>query len=132
MRKLLSPTLAQLNDQIVAFMCPGCRTTHHLPIAGAGAWGYNGKPEAPTFTPSVLVRWGCKVSGAKLRPDGKCAACEEAKAEGEPSMCGACHSFVTDGQIQFLGDCTHDLAGQTVPLPPLPQWLVDECKETQP
>lgn len=28
-----------------------------------------------------------------------------------------CHSFITDGQIQFLNDCTHPLAGQTVPLP---------------
>ena len=28
-----------------------------------------------------------------------------------------CHSFVTDGRIQFLGDCTHKLAGQTVDLP---------------
>ena len=30
-----------------------------------------------------------------------------------------CHSFVTDGRIQFLGDCTHDLAGHTVELPDL-------------
>jgi hypothetical protein len=29
-----------------------------------------------------------------------------------------CHSFVTDGRIQFLGDCTHHPVGQTVPLPP--------------
>ena len=29
----------------------------------------------------------------------------------------ACHSFVTDGRIQFLTDSTHTLAGQTVPLP---------------
>jgi hypothetical protein len=28
-----------------------------------------------------------------------------------------CHSFITDGRIQFLGDCTHRLAGQTVPIP---------------
>ena len=28
-----------------------------------------------------------------------------------------CHSFVTDGRIQFLADCTHPLAGQTVDLP---------------
>jgi hypothetical protein len=27
-----------------------------------------------------------------------------------------CHTFVTDGQIQYLGDCTHALAGQTVDL----------------
>jgi hypothetical protein len=31
-----------------------------------------------------------------------------------------CHSFVVDGRIQFLGDCTHHLAGQTVDLPPWP------------
>jgi hypothetical protein len=28
-----------------------------------------------------------------------------------------CHSFVTDGRIQFLGDCTHALANQTFDLP---------------
>ena len=25
-----------------------------------------------------------------------------------------CHSFVNDGQVQFLDDCTHELAGQTL------------------
>jgi hypothetical protein len=34
-----------------------------------------------------------------------------------PFTCQRCHSFLVDGQIQFLGDCTHALAGQTVPLP---------------
>jgi hypothetical protein len=28
-----------------------------------------------------------------------------------------CHSFVKDGQIQFLGDCFHTLKGKTVDLP---------------
>ena len=28
-----------------------------------------------------------------------------------------CHSFVRAGQIEFLGDCTHEFAGQTVPMP---------------
>lgn len=28
-----------------------------------------------------------------------------------------CHSFVRDGQIQYLGDCTHEYAGKTVDLP---------------
>ena len=31
-----------------------------------------------------------------------------------------CHSFVTDGKIRFLGDSTHKLKGQTVPLTPPP------------
>lgn len=34
---------------------------------------------------------------------------------------GECHSYVTDGQIQFLTDSKHGLAGQTVPLPPFPK-----------
>jgi hypothetical protein len=27
-----------------------------------------------------------------------------------------CHIFVTDGKIEFLSDCEHALAGQTVPM----------------
>jgi hypothetical protein len=30
-----------------------------------------------------------------------------------------CHSFITDGKIEFLSDCTHSLAGQTVELKPV-------------
>ena len=33
------------------------------------------------------------------------------------NIVGYCHSIVTDGKIQFLADCTHALAGQTVDLP---------------
>ena len=29
----------------------------------------------------------------------------------------ACHSFITKGKIQFLGDCWHELKNQTVELP---------------
>ena len=31
-----------------------------------------------------------------------------------------CHHFIRDGKIQFLGDCTHALRGQTVDLPDIP------------
>jgi len=37
-----------------------------------------------------------------------------------------CHSFVRDGRIEFLSDCTHALKGQTVDLPDLPDWLFGE------
>lgn len=40
-----------------------------------------------------------------------------------------CHSYVKAGRWEFLGDCTHDLAGQTVPMVPLPDWLVREGLE---
>lgn len=92
--------LRQGEDGALLFWCPGCDGAHQVKVGpGAGPrWGYNGNPEAPTFTPSVLVRY-----------DGADAD----TLNGIPSVC---HSFVTDGQIQFLGDCTHALAGQTVPL----------------
>ena len=28
-----------------------------------------------------------------------------------------CHSFIKDGNIQYLNDCTHKLAGQTIEIP---------------
>ncbi len=33
------------------------------------------------------------------------------------NVVGYCHSLVRDGMIQFLSDCTHKLAGQTVEIP---------------
>jgi hypothetical protein len=80
------------------FRCPGCRSGHVIPTGqGVGPrWSWNGDAHRPTFKPSILVR----------RPD----------PDGELPE-DVCHSFVRDGQIQFLNDCTHALAGQTVPLP---------------
>jgi hypothetical protein len=40
----------------------------------------------------------------------------DAGRDGAPPA--VCHSFVTDGRIQLLGDCTHSMASQTVDLPP--------------
>lgn len=48
--------------------------------------------------------------------DGEWTGKWELDASGNP-VPYTCHSFVTDGRIQFLGDCTHSLAGQTVDLP---------------
>ena len=84
------------------FHCPGCEHTHALNSHPNGpSWAYNGDPARPTFTPSVLVtaRW------SQQEPDWKD---------------DVCHSFVTDGRIQFLSDCTHKLAGQTVDFPEWP------------
>lgn len=98
----------------VAFMCPGCKELHQVSIGeGAGPrWGFNGEYDRPTFTPSVLMR------GNKLIRDeaGKWTGEWECDAAGDP-VPFVCHSFVRGGQIQFLSDCTHALAGQTVELP---------------
>lgn len=69
--------------------CPGCDEVHALDER----WTFNDNFERPTFTPSLLCR-------------------------GERPEPFVCHSFITDGRIQFLSDCTHALAGQTVDLPP--------------
>ena len=98
------------SDYGISFRCPGCGDTHAVPTTGPKAWGYNGSLERPTLTPSVLVRSGHYAPHWK-QGDG----CWCGKDYG--FSCYVCHSFVTDGRIQFLGDCTHALAGQTVDLP---------------
>lgn len=108
----------------LTFYCPGCKDTHTIRIGdGAGpGWAYNGNADNPTFTPSVLVRTGHYCNPGQQPGDCACDYQERYPDEGPwPWPCGICHSFVTNGQIQFLSDCTHELAGQTVPLPDLPE-----------
>ena len=82
------------------FDCPGCGSYHGVWTTEkndrSAVWSFNGNMEKPTFSPSILVRWT--------------RTCPEIKDM-------VCHSFVTDGMIQYLSDCTHKLAGQTVELP---------------
>jgi hypothetical protein len=58
---------------------------------GTGCWTWNGSTTAPTLRPSVLT------TAHDYR----------------------CHSWINDGAAQFLGDCSHDMRGQTVPLNPV-------------
>lgn len=53
-------------------------------------WKWNGSLTAPTFYPSMALRGG----GGSI-----------------------CHFFVTDGKIQFQGDCTHAFKDKTLDLP---------------
>lgn len=79
------------------FFCPGCQSPHGPDTS----WSFNGDVDRPTLRPSVLVT--------------------------QPPTPMRCHSFVTDGRIEFLSDCTHSLAGQTVDLPDWPaSWDVRE------
>ena len=89
-----------------SFWCPGCAEAHSLRVGQSG-WSFNDNVDAPTFQPSVLVT-------RRVPPP----------REPDDPPDRICHSFVTDGRVQFLGDCTHALAGQTVPLPewPLSDW----------
>ena len=92
----------------IAHWCPGCNDIHEFAISGknsSGAqWSWDGNAEAPTCNPSMNIRANT--------PDMK----------GYNSCAGSlvCHYFLKGGQIQFLGDSTHILKGQIVPLPDFP------------
>ncbi len=83
----------------VRFDCPGCNETHVLPTKpeSPSGWEFNGDLERPTLAPSILVHACVAKDGRELTP--------------------RCHSYVRDGKIEFLADCTHALRGQTVELP---------------
>lgn len=105
------PRAAATEGGRVLFWCPGCQEGHSITV---GTWSWNGSLERPTFSPSVLIRgnqWPREEYPEHWKPR------HPDVAPGDDTVC---HTFVTDGRIQFLGDCTHVLAGQTVDLPDWP------------
>jgi hypothetical protein len=76
--------------------CPACSEPHQCDER----WTFNGDKERPTFRASVLVHEVDKEDYHRPR----------------------CHSYVTDGRIEYLGDCTHAMKGQTVDLPDTDSW----------
>lgn len=109
-------------DGGVGFWCPGCEEMHQIKTA---MWQWNGDVNRPTFSPSVLVTSGHFVVGSPHPDTCWCTYNREHPNNPAPFKCGRCHSFVRDGQIQFLGDCTHALANQTVDVPDLPEHMRD-------
>lgn len=96
----------------LTWYCPGCKSDHGVPVPpNQRAWQWNGSLNAPTLSPSVVVTSGHYIAGHK----GDCW-CNFKSEDGTPAPfgCSRCHCFVRDGRIEFLGDCSHDHAGQTV------------------
>ena len=119
----LSKLLRGTEGNGLMFWCPGCDGAHRITYGdGSGphpCWTWNGDADKPTFTPSILVR------GVDMTTKGHAdyvawVAAGGQYGNGEPfeHIKTVCHSFVTDGRIQFLSDCTHAMAGQIVDLPP--------------
>lgn len=104
----------------LGFWCPGCKEMHVVsPPVGNRGWTFDGNHDHPTFSPSILVTNGCKTPQFKQGDSCWCTFNAEAIAAGEepsPFQCERCHSFVRAGKIEFLSDCTHALAGQTIQL----------------
>lgn len=111
---------AQNTDGIrwLVFWCPGCGEAHQITVEGGPHhWSFNGNVERPTFSPSILVDGVEKLTEDEYRRVMKGEVIEPRQKR--------CHSFVRAGRIEFLGDCTHAFAGQTVDLPDLPPHLQD-------
>lgn len=78
------------------FHCPGCGCGHRFWAGNKNPsvpnWNFNGDVERPTISPSHRVVGG--------NEHGKTI----------------CHSFIKDGNIEYLLDCTHALKGRTIPM----------------
>lgn len=96
----ISKVLRAAEGGVLLFWCPGCDGAHSVQhgVGHGPRWHWDGNAERPTFDPSILVRW----------PDYQ--------GRQDNPVQHVCHSFVRAGRIQFLDDCTHALAGQTVDL----------------
>ena len=87
----------------VHFVCPATGETVVIPITDPPpvtsrckplpTWSFDGNHDRPTLAPSILHR----------------------VTAGPKSRCN--HYFVRDGRAEYLGDCTHKYAGQTLDLP---------------
>lgn len=116
----LSSKLRSVAGGGFAYWCQGCEEMH---VVSSG-WAFDGNLEAPTFSPSVLTTSGHYVPGWQ-GPSCWCTYNTEHPDSPAPFKCERCHTFIKGGMVQFLGDCTHALAGQTLPLPDLPSQATD-------
>ncbi len=88
--------LHQVAPDEYAFHCPGCGHAHIVTV--------NGKKNSC----NASWTWNGSMDKPTFTPS--------------LNVVGYCHSYITDGKIMFLGDCTHTLKGKTVPLP---EWEED-------
>ena len=73
------------------YFCKGCGYEHAFALRkDGGNHDFNMDLDNPTVSPSLLQNF---APGPR------------------------CHSFIRNGKIQYLADCEHHLAGQTIELP---------------
>lgn len=103
-------------DEQYFFHCPGCKVGHQFNTRRSKAtmefntkhglgnplWKFNGDVNNPTFHPSLLYQW----------------------EEGDAKVKKVCHLFLRNGVLEFLNDCTHELAGQKFNLPDEPDLFI--------
>ena len=78
------------------FWCPACKCGHGVSVRAPGpVWVISGPDNAPTIVPSVKV---------------------EVMADEGRVRVSCCHLNVTSGMLHYHGDCTHGMAGWTIPM----------------
>lgn len=90
----------------LSWYCPGCNMTHSANVradGGTPSWTWNGSLDKPTIMDSVRCTFGPFPAGSK-----------------HPGQTAQCHVFIKDGQIEYLDDCTHRLAGQKIDMVDMP------------
>lgn len=97
-----SEIVCAVRGQRLWMWCPGCDDLHAVTLDG---WQVDTSDlDRPTVSPSILVHQVTSADGQVYIP--------------------RCHSFLRAGRWEFLTDCDHALAGQTVDMVPLPLWFV--------
>lgn len=95
------PLLSRVRDSsTLLFWCLGCKEVHQI---DTDRWEFDGNFESPTFSPSYKT-W--------RDPNPKADPAHDPDRKYRDGF--LCHSFIKAGMIEYLSDCTHALAGQTV------------------
>ncbi len=102
----------------LAHWCPACKELHEIavdrPFRNGARWTWDGNGAAPSFSPSMNIRVGPYPQSSK-----------------KAGHVDVCHYFVRAGRIEYLGDCTHVMAGQTVDMPDLPESVHEQVRVSQ-
>jgi hypothetical protein len=106
----MAEAMHDMGGQQWALWCPACDEAHVIGT-GQGGWIFDGDLARPTIHPSILVTGAQWPEGSPFRKPAHA---------GHAGSRTVCHSFVRHGEWSYLADCTHTLAGQSVPVVPWP------------
>lgn len=83
--------LQKLGDKGYVFWCPACKEYHRI----TDSWYIRYDHEFITVRPSIRVKCDGYWSGREFKSLN-------------------CHLFITNSRLEYLSDCTHEMAGMTV------------------
>lgn len=120
----ISPYLRKVVDGYTHY-CPACKELHTIYVRGnSPSWTFNGDLCKPSFSPSM------KITGKQIvvNESGEWTGEWVLDKAGKP-LPSCCHYFITNGEIRYCTDCTHEYSGKTIALPVLPSWASDDTSE---